>query len=222
MKKLILITLLLPWMVVANAQTKRLKPMFNGKNLQGWSSFLRTSGLNNDPQQVFVVEKKMIHVRGKEFGYIITDKGYKDFHFSVDFKWGVEKYAPRLTAVRDAGICFNIPIGIPNKIWPLSVECQIQEGDVGDIWLLDRATAVVDGKVTTPGNSVRVQKKKDNERPTGDWNTVEVVSKNGKFSYYVNGLLVNEGENASTKEGRILLQAEGAELFYRNIKIAEL
>ncbi len=222
MKKLILIAVLLPWMIAATAQNKKMCPIFNGKNLKGWSSFLRTSGLNNDPQQIFTVENKMIHVRGIEFGYIITDKSYQDFHFSVEFKWGEKKYPPRENAKRDAGICFNIPENVPNKIWPKSIECQIQEGDTGDLWLIDSATAVVDGNRTIPTRSTRSIKKKDAERLNGEWNTVEIVSKNGKFIFTVNGVVVNEGESPSTTHGKILLQAEGSELYYRNVLIAEL
>jgi len=38
----------------------------------------------------------------------------------------------------------------------------------------------------------------------------------------VNGVIVNVGEEASVKEGRILLQSEYAEIYYRNPRIREL
>jgi hypothetical protein len=34
--------------------------------------------------------------------------------------------------------------------------------------------------------------------------------------------VVNEGTDADVREGKIALQSEGAEIFYRNIKIAKL
>jgi len=94
-----------------NAQEK-MKPLFNGKNLNGWYSFLRTQGKNNDPEKVFAVEDGLLHISGKEFGYIATEKVYKNFHLVAEFKWGVKKYPPRDadTTKRDNGICYYIPI----------------------------------------------------------------------------------------------------------------
>jgi hypothetical protein len=65
-------------------------------------------------------------------------------------------------------------------------------------------------------------KQKDNEKPFGEWNTVEIISYNGKCVQIVNGVVVNVGEDASIKGGRILLQSEYAEIYYRNVKIRKL
>ena len=147
---------------------------------------------------------------------------YSNFHFKVDFKWGERRWPPRDTAKRDAGICYNIPVNEPDSIWPQSIECQIQEGDVGDFWLLGFSTIKVNGVKNVPANHTRMIKQKDAERPTGEWNTVEVVSINGKCLHIVNGVIVNMGEEASVKNGRILLQSEYAEIYYRNVKIRKL
>src|SRR5450432_4218636 len=91
------------WMLTlfyANAQqpnaqalnnTKKMQPLFNGKNLDGWYSFLRTKGKNSDPEKVFLVENGLLHISGKEFGYICTEDTFKDFHLIVEFKWGEKK-----------------------------------------------------------------------------------------------------------------------------------
>lgn len=220
MKRTLIILSLLPW-CFATAQTPKMKTIFNGKNLKGWTTFLEKQGADKDPNQVFKIEDKVIHVSGQEFGYMATKKSYRDFHLSLEFKWGEKKYPPREKAKRDAGICFNVSM-TEDKIWPKSVECQIQEGDVGDLWLIGNVTAVVKGKRTQPKDYAQVVKNKDAERKNGEWNTVEVISKEGKFSFIVNGTVVNEGEEMSVSEGRILLQSEGAEVFYRNIKISEI
>ena len=82
--------------------------LLNGKNLDGWYSFLATKGKNNDPDKVFTVEDGLLHVSGKEFGYICTNKVYKNFVLTVEFKWGEKKYPPRDadTTRRDNGILF--------------------------------------------------------------------------------------------------------------------
>ena len=137
-------------------------------------------------------------------------------------EWGEKRWPPRDTARRDGGACYNIPMNEPDSIWPKSIECQIQEGDVGDFWLLGFSTIKVDGKQNVPANHTRMIKKKDAEKPTGEWNTVEIISYKGKCVQIVNGVVVNVGEEASIKEGRILLQSEYAEIYYRNMKIRKL
>ena len=224
MKKIILVCFMLAGHF-ANAQSvAKVQTLFNGTDLKGWYTFLDTKGKNNDPEKVFTVNNKLLHITGQEFGYIATDKSYKDFHLVVEFKWGTKKYSPRAadTTKRDNGICFFVPANAIDKVWPKSIECQIQEGDVGDIWLIDYTTVVVDGKRTVAKDYNRVQKKKDGEKPNGEWNRVEVIANKGKLTYIVNGIVVNEAESPSETEGKILVQSEGAEIYYRKIEITEL
>ncbi len=219
MSRLIIVMLLLPWLETA-AQQNQMQAMFNGADFSGWNRFLGTQGLNHDPDSVFTIKDGAIHVTGKEFGYIATEKIYTDFHLSLEFKWGEKKYPPRENEKRDAGILFFTDAS-SDKIWPRSLECQIQEGDVGDLWLIGGVTAVVDGMRTAPKDYARVIKKRDNELPHGSWNQVEVIVDKGKFTFKVNGVVVNDGESPSIGEGRIVLQSEGAEIYYRNINIHE-
>ena len=220
MKKLFVFLLLLPCLEVA-AQQRQVHDLFNGTDLTGWYKFLGTQGLNHDPEVVFTVQEGVIKATGKEFGYIATEAIYENFHLSLEFKWGEKKYPPRENEKRDAGILFFTD-ATSDKIWPQSLECQIQEGDVGDLWLIDSATAVVNGIRTIPNNYTRVEKNRDNELPHGSWNLVEVIADDGKFTFKVNGVVVNEGESPSIHSGRIVLQSEGAEVYYRNINISEL
>jgi hypothetical protein len=211
---------------------KNVKPFFtenefaqlmNGKDLSGWYTWLQNTGKNNDPENIFTIEDDgILHDMGKELGYIMTEKSFGNFHFKLQFKWGEKRWPPRDTLKRDSGICYNIPEEEPDHIWPRSVECQIQEGDVGDFWMLGYSTIQVNGEQNPPLQHSRMIKMKDAEKPTGEWNTVEVISFNGKCAHIVNGVLVNYGENSSLIGGRILLQSEYAEVYYRNVFIREL
>jgi hypothetical protein len=199
------------------------KPLFNGTNLDGWYTWLQGKGKNDDPDKMFTVEPSgILHDLGRDLGYIMTERSFDNFHLVLEFKWGQKRWPPREDSKRDSGICYNIPEDEPDNIWPQSVECQIQEGDVGDFWLLGYSTIQVDDKQNTPLAHSRVVKKKDGEKPHGEWNTVEVISFNGKCAHIVNGVLVNYGENSSLIGGKILLQSEYAELYYREIKLREL
>jgi hypothetical protein len=230
MKKIITAFCLL-FCMYANAQVSnndipgiKYKQLFNGKNLKGWYSFLPSKGKDNDSEKVFLVENGLLHISGKEFGYICTNKVYKNFKLAVEFKWGEKKWPPRDadTTRRDNGILYFVPKDAKDFVWPKSIECQVQEGDVGDFWMVDSTTIVVDGVKSTPKDFSRVKKKADGENPHGEWNRVEVLVNNGKITYTVNGKVVNEGEQPSLNEGKIIIQSEGSEIFYRKIEIAEL
>jgi hypothetical protein len=196
--------------------------IFNGKNLNGWHSFLKDIGTNKDPDNNFMIEDSVLHVLGKDLGYVITEKGYKDYHFKVEFKWGEKRWGSRQKEKRDAGVCYNIPKDEPDSIWPQSIECQVQEGDVGDFWLLGFSTIKVNGEYNKPSAHTRMIKQKDAEKPNGEWNTLEIISYHGKCVHIVNGVVVNVGEDASIKEGKILLQSEFAEVYYSNVKLRSL
>src|SRR5689334_14480478 len=67
---------------------------FNGKNLDGFDTVLKTQGLNIDPEKVLQVEKGIIHVSGAEFGYIITAKEFGHYFLRAEFKWGEGAHDP--------------------------------------------------------------------------------------------------------------------------------
>src|SRR5580704_6634973 len=60
------------------------------------------------------------------------------------------------------------------------------------------------------------------EKPHGEWNVVELVNRDGHVWQYVNGKLANEGTDAFPASGKILFQSEGAEVYFRNIKVYPL
>lgn len=59
----------------------------------------------------------------------------------------------------------------------------------------------------------------DVEKPVGEWNTLEVICAGGLVRVILNGVVVNEGFDAVPRSGKILLQSEFAEVFYRNIEL---
>ena len=117
---------------------------------------------------------------------------------------------------RDSGILMHC-VG-PDKVWTKSIECQIQEHDCGDFYMVDGTSIEIDGKPTKS----RVIKKTDAEKPSGQWNTIEVVCDGDKITNIVNGVVVNEGTHASVTKGKILLQSEGAEVYYRKVELQPL
>jgi hypothetical protein len=212
--------------------------LFDGKDLSHFDTFLKSKGLNTDPDQVFKVENGEIHVSGKEMGYIITHDSFHDYYLRAEFKWGEGTFGERAGQARDSGILFNIQGD--QKVWPRSVEFQITEGGTGDFWMTDGAALTGrDGKrVTGPpssaqkidhfgkGPSQNVTGFRDTigdlEKPHGEWNVLELITHGNKVFQYVNGKLANEGTDPFPSEGKILFQSEGAELYFRNITLSPL
>ena len=77
--------------------------LFNGRNLQGLSTWLRDSR-NKDPRKVFTVHDGLLHISGNGFGYIRTNKDYRDYHLVVEFKWGPRTWGSRKDRSRDSGV----------------------------------------------------------------------------------------------------------------------
>src|SRR2546425_8294422 len=82
--------------------------LFNGVNLDGLDTYLRSKGLNNDPEKVFQVHDAMIHISGAEYGYIITKEEYGNYYLRAEFKWGEATHPPRAGQARDSGILFHV------------------------------------------------------------------------------------------------------------------
>jgi hypothetical protein len=178
--------------------------------------------------------------------YILSDGDYRDYRLSLEYKWGSKKFPPRMDLVRDAGLLFHVyDPSIPD--WPRSVEAQIQEGDTGDLWAISsRASSTIlpltqryappeDGGVPVTvgdhGDFGRVRHGALNELP--EWNVLEIVVRGDSATYIVNGFVnmrvtdLKRWDAASSSwvkldHGKIALQAEWAELYYRNIRIRPL
>ncbi|MDB5120700.1 MAG: hypothetical protein JWN56_1918 [Sphingobacteriales bacterium] len=206
----------------ANAQSGKVKSLFTPNNKNEWHTFIEGAGKNNDPLQVFKFEKNVLHASGERFGYVITEKSYSNFHLSLEFKWGEKKYPPREKDKRDGGVLYHSVLYSGDKIWPRSLEFQIQEGDCGDFWLTDSVTMTHADTLTKSEGGHRVVKTKNAEKPNGQWNKVEVIVKDGIITHKLNGEVVNTGKNPSVPGGQIVLQSEGAEIYYRDIKLEEL
>ena len=203
-----------------------------------FDSFLKTKGLNNDPDHVFTFENAVIHISGAEFGYLITKQQFANYYLRAEFKWGEATHPPRAGMARDSGILYHIQG--PQKVWPTSIEYQICEGQTGDFYMTDGAALTgADGKRETgPADSAaRIKRFGEGpwqnvtgyrdpageiEKPHGEWNTVEIVVQGDNVKHYLNGKLVNEGSKAYPASGKILIQSEGAEVYFRDIKLYPL
>jgi hypothetical protein len=145
------------------------QPLFNGKDLTGWETFmskphpawevpglardatgkyLEPIGKNRDPLRVFVIEnvdgRPVIHISGQGFGVLSTTASYGNFHLRLQVKWGEKRWGDRVKAPRDSGLMYFVHSepGVTYETWPRSLEFQIQEHDFGDLFAVACAITV--------------------------------------------------------------------------------
>ena len=107
--------------------------LFNGKDLTGLTTWLKDTK-RDDPRHVFrVTPDGLLHITGDGFGYVSTDRAYRDYRLVVEYKWGKRPDAGKF--VRNSGILLNAvgPDGGADGTWMASVECQLAQGCAGDL-----------------------------------------------------------------------------------------
>lgn len=109
---------------------ERVIPLFNGKNLDGFYSWLATTKYD-DSRHVFSVVDGALRISGEVAGYLATQYEYRDYHLVTEYKWGQLTYGAK--TVRNSGILLHAvgPDG-NHTPWTASIECQIAQGCVGD------------------------------------------------------------------------------------------
>jgi hypothetical protein len=220
-------------------------------------------GLNKDPRQVFTVVdrdgEKCIRISGENWGAISTLKEYANYHLQLQFKWGLLRWGQKKTRKRDSGLLYHSvgPNGADYGAWMRSQEFQVEEGNTGDYWGVAGASQDIpvlkksDSEyVYSPaGQLLRFNAKSkigrhcikqgDAERPSGEWNTLDLYCHGDTSVHVVNGrvmmVLYHSGQTAVDHSGqaedtgisplirgKLQIQSEGAEVFYKQIRIRSL
>src|SRR5437016_2586433 len=71
----------------ADDKSSGFTPLFNGKDLTGWKTFLDPKSKDADPKKVWTIENGEIHCAGKPFGYLLTEKEYGDYVLKVQWRF---------------------------------------------------------------------------------------------------------------------------------------
>jgi hypothetical protein len=193
--------------------------------------------------------QRAIRISGTAFGGLSTVKEYDNYELELEFKWGQAKSPPRADAKRDSGVLYRAvgPHGADWFFWMRSLEFQVQEGDYGDFWPCGGAIADVAAKKNPAGdfafspgapllsfgatspNGRRVAKGADTPpaKPDG-WNSITLYVLDRTSVHVFNSVVAMvldnprqllDGKEVALGRGKIQLQSEGAEVFYRNIRL---
>jgi hypothetical protein len=185
--------------------------------LEGWESFCEKEG--TPIADVWKLQDGVLTCQGTPKGYIYTSKDYRNFRLTLEWRWVPDKKAG------NGGVLIRMTG--KHKIWPKSLEAQLNAGQAGDFWGLDgyhlagpqeRSKSLEHEQF---GKLINVQKQTDLEKPVGEWNKYEIIARDGRVTLKINGKEVNEAQDCDLDAGRICLTAEGDPIQFRNVVVSE-
>lgn len=245
------------WIPLFNGKDLKGWDTYIGPDLNDSGKFITGEpiGLNKDPRKVFTVVnvngENLIRISGENWGAISTVQEYENFHLQLQFRWGELKWGQKKNKHRDSGLLYHSvgKYGADYGAWMRSQELQIEETNTGDYWGVAGGMADIpvvkkseteydydpQGKFRTfkegGEQGRRCFKSSDAEKPTGEWNTIDLYCWVDTSVFVINGKVVmilyhqkqlENGQALPLTMGKIQIQSEGAEVFYRGIKIQSI
>ncbi len=183
--------------------------LFDGKTMKGWTHHVEP---DSKLEETWRVEDGIIICKGNPAGYIRTEKDFTNF--VIKLQW---RFNPITKEAGNSGVLLRM-IG-PDKVWPKSIEAQLHSGNAGDFWNIDDYQMKTDPTRTKGRNT---KKLRFAERPIGEWNDYEIIVDHGDIRVIVNGDEINHAWDVQENPGKICLQSEGAEIHFRDIRVAPI
>lgn len=195
-KNILTATFLIAIISTSFAQTK----LFNGKNLKGWKV--------HGTEKWYVENGELICESGpdKQYGYLSTDKDYKDFELTVEFKQ---------ESNGNSGVFFRSTIE-GTKITGWQAEVAPKDHHTGGIY-----ESYGRGWLIQPDPSLESVLKE------GEWNTLTVKVKGDVVETFLNGtkMITLKDEKIGAANGKIALQIHdggGVKVRWRKVEITKL
>ncbi len=176
------------------------KPLFNGKDLSGWT--------NNGTEKWYVDNKELVCESGpdKQYGYLSTNKNYKNFLLILQFKQ---------EANGNSGVFIRSSID-GTKISGWQVEVAPENLHTGGIY-------------ESYGRGWLIQPKPEDEKwlKMGQWNTLKILVNKDEITSWLNGhkMVYLKDDKIGTGEGFIALQIHdggGIKVRWKDIRIKQL
>jgi hypothetical protein len=187
-------------LVVSTVQTQAQTRLFNGKNLDGWQV--------HGTEKWYVEKGELVCESGpdKQYGYLATNKTYKDFELTVQFKQ---------QANGNSGVFFHSSLE-GTKISGWQAEVAPPGHSTGGIY-----------ESYGRGWLIKPDPAKDKALKMGEWNTMKVRVEGNQVTTWLNGtqmVTLNDAQIGS-RDGVIALQIHdggGIKVRWKNIQIKEL
>lgn len=182
-----------------SAKKKKVK-LFNGKDLKGWTI--------HGTEKWYVEDGLLICESGpdKQYGYLTTDKFYKNFDLSLEFKQ---------EANGNSGVFFRSTVS-GTKVSGWQVEVAPPNHDTGGVY-----------ESYGRGWLKQIPDDREGFLKMGEWNTLRIKVVGGRVQTWLNGnaMVDFEDEKIAAANGSIALQIHdggGIKVRWKNIVLEEL
>jgi hypothetical protein len=195
------------------AQAASAVDLFNGRDFSGWE--LKTMPAASIDSAFRILPDGVIASEGKPSGFLATLDNYRNYRLHVEWRWSGKP--------GNGGVLLHISDGPMDRVWPLSLQVQTKNGNAGD--LLPMAGASFDEPLTSARGAeprIKAHSAPDSEKPAGEWNVCDVVSRNGTVEVTINGVLQNRVTHAQPASGRVGFQLEGTPYELRRVELTPL
>lgn len=145
---------------------------------------------------------------GKPRGYLYSKDSYANFTLRLDYRFQRPKKADD---ERKLNTGFLVYISGEHKLWPACLEVQGKQ--------IQMAAIKENGGAEPITASDDEPAREKARKPVGQWNSVEIVSKDGGLSVTLNGTPISSSEPGSLKSGLIGIQAEDWPFSVRRLRI---
>lgn len=210
--------------IIVRAQEKTVN-LFNGHDLSGWHADVPAMDTNPDVQSPFIVRDGLLVSLGTPGGHLITDQVYSNYRLDAEYRFSAKP--------GNCGILVHA--STPRalyKMFPKSIEVQMESGNAGDFWCIVEDIKVPDMEARrgpkekwgiTEGANRRIANLTDtSEKPVGEWNNMVIECIGREIKVWVNGDLVNSGFDCTAEQGQIAVQAEGSKVEFRKLTLTPL
>lgn len=210
---------------------------FNGRDFSNWHTDVPKMDTDKLAKSPFIIRNDMIVLLANPQGHLITNEVYQNYRLQVEYRF------PGLPGNSGIIVHASTPRAV-NKMYPKSIEVQLQHNNAGDLWCVGETIAAPDMenrrgpeekqsgfyssfiKTLKKWSGIkddkqnRIVKLTDNaEKPPGEWNTMVIECFGSSIKVWLNGALVNDGFNCTASKGQIALQAEGDEVEFRKVDL---
>jgi hypothetical protein len=164
---------------------------------------------------------------GNPIGVVRSEKMYENFMLHIEWMHmdpggnsGVFVWSKAIPGEEN-----RLPDGVEVQMLELDwVNLNKRNGETPPIAYVHGELFGVGGVKTKPDNP-RGERSKSIEnrcKGRGEWNTYDVICVDGVIKLSVNGKFVNGISQSTQRKGYLCLEAEGAEIHFRNLKVATL
>lgn len=183
--------------------------LFDGSSLDAWQAFLPGG---EDPARTWSIVGDDLVCEGQPIGYLHTRDVFENFVLELEWRF--------LPGREPGNSGVLLRLNGEHKVWPRSIEAQLQHLNAGDIWNIEAMDLAPDPSRTSGRRTAKALP--GNERPHGEWNRYRIVLDRDRLTLEVNGQVQNQATWAEEVAGPIALQSEGAPIAFRRVVLTPI